>query len=868
MAAIVQRLERLIVVQDVVGSNPTSRPLLSHHFSHFPFNQNFYQGFMKFTRIVSFLAVLLALFGMNDSANAGAAKKYVEGELLVKYQNGLASADSLFANTLSGATVVQAFPDLGWQLVKLPAGVTVEQALSQYSNLAGVEEAQPNYIYNLTANPNDAQFSQLYGMAKINAPAAWERTTGSPNVVVAIIDTGIRYTHEDLAANMWKNAGEIAGNGVDDDANGFVDDVYGWDFFYNDSDPWDENSHGTHVAGTVGAVGNNAVGVVGVNWNVRLMAIKIYNNTGFGSTSAMLVNAYNYVRMMKTRGVNIRVTSNSYGGCDEACGYDQATKDAIDRLGESDVLNVFAAGNDGRNVETTPFYPASYTSPQILSVAASDQNDNRGSFSNFGATSVDVAAPGVNILSTVNASNSAYATFTGTSMAAPHVSGAAALLAAANPSLSAASLKASLMNSVDVLPQWNGVVKTGGRINAARAIQQPTVCNFNLIVPIPLAATERTYGNNGGTGSLAVKAPANCDFSAVSQVDWITVTSGQTGSGDAFVSFSVAPLSGDKARTGSIRIAGQNLIINQITGPINHAPPATVLDFDGDGRTDYSVVQNSGGSLIWHIMSIYGRYNNVNFGLSADVPVPADYDGDGKTDVAVWREGAQSYFYVLNSRDNTFQALQWGTNGDAPNVTQDFDGDDKADFAVTRRSNNQIFWYIRQSSNGNLRAQQFGVETDIPVRGDFDSDGRTDLAVYRPTSGNPANSFIVLNSRSNTLTVFNFGKSETDKIVPGDYDGDGKTDFAVFRTTNGTWYLQQSMAGFRAVQFGFGSDLPAPGDYDGDARTDVAVWRPNAAANESAMFYVLPSAASSGLTAFGWGQNQMRVPANILQVGN
>jgi subtilisin family serine protease len=818
---------------------------------------------MKFTRIVSFLAVLLALFGMTDSAVAAAAKKYVEGELLVKYQHGIASADSLFANTLSGATVVQTFPDLGWQLVKLPAGVSVEQALSQYSNLAGVESAQPNYIYKLTANPNDAQFSQLYGMAKINAPAAWETTTGSPNVVVAIIDTGIRYTHEDLAANMWKNAGEIAGNGVDDDANGFVDDVYGWDFFYNDSDPWDENSHGTHVAGTVGAVGNNTVGVAGVNWNVRLMAIKIYNNTGFGSTSAMLVNAYNYVRMMKTRGVNIRVTSNSYGGCDEACGYDQATKDAIDRLGESDVLNVFAAGNDGRNVETTPFYPASYNSPQILSVAASDQNDNRGSFSNFGTTSVDVAAPGVNILSTVNASNSAYATFTGTSMAAPHVSGAAALLAAANPSLSAASLKASLMNSVDVLSQWNAVVKTGGRINAARAIQQPTVCNFVLS-----SGGFETHSQEGTSASFSVTAPTNCDFLVVSQDAWITITSGSTSSGNTVVSFTLAPNTTGQSRGGTIRVAGQNFPVAQIA-PVQ--PPTiyrAVLDFDSDGRTDYSVIQNSSGSLIWHNFNSGTGYKAVNFGLSADVPVPADFDGDGKTDIAVWRAGAQSYFYVLNSRDNTFQAIQWGTNGDAPNVTQDFDGDYKADFAVTRRSNNQLFWYIRQSGNGNLRAEQFGVETDIPVRGDFDGDGRTDLAVYRPASGNPANSFIVLNSRSDTLTVFNFGKSETDKIVPGDYDGDGKTDFAVFRTTNGTWYLQQSTAGFRAVQFGSGTDLPVPGDYDGDGKTDVAVWRPNASANESAMFYVLPTAASSGLTAFGWGQNQMRVLANSLQVGN
>ncbi|MDQ4123915.1 MAG: S8 family serine peptidase [Acidobacteriota bacterium] len=818
---------------------------------------------MKFTRVVSFLAVLLALFvAAGSSANAKAAKKYVEGELLVKYQNGLASPDSLFANSISGATVVQDFPDLSWQLVKLPAGVTVEQGLAQYANLVGVENAQPNYIYKLAANPNDAQFSQLYGMTKIKAPAAWETTTGSPNVVVAIIDTGIRYTHEDLAANMWRNTGEIAANGVDDDANGFVDDVYGWDFFYNDSDPIDENGHGTHVAGTVGAVGNNTIGVAGVNWNVRLMAIKIYNNTGFGSTSAMLVNAYNYVRMMKTRGVNIRVTSNSYGGCDEACGYDQATKDAIDRLGESDVLNVFAAGNDNRNIETMPFYPASYNSPQILSVAASDQNDNRGSFSNFGVTSVDVAAPGVGILSTFHSNNSAYTSLTGTSMAAPHVSGAAALLAAANPSLSAASLKASLMNSVDVLSQWNGVVKTGGRLNVARAIQMPTACSYSFPTQFaPIPAT-------GGSITINVVAPPNCDFSVASLDSWLLVDSGNPGSGNATVVISAGSNNG-QPRGGSIKIAGQNIGIVQ-TGynPPPTAPTPAVLDFDGDRRTDYSVLQNSGGSLIWHNFNSVAGYKVVNFGLASDVAVPADYDGDGITDIAVWRGSAQSYFYVLNSSNNAFQTVQWGTNGDAPNVAQDFDGDSKADFAVTRRAGGQLFWYIRQSSNGGLRAAQYGSETDIPVRGDFDGDLKADLAVYRPASGNPANSFIVLNSRQNNLTVYNFGKSETDKIVPGDYDGDGKTDFAVFRTTNGTWYLQQSRDGFRAAQFGTSVDLPVPGDYDGDGKTDVAVWRPNAAANESAMFYILPSRGASSLTAFGWGQNQMRVPANSLQVGN
>ncbi len=189
---------------------------------------------------------------------------------------------------------------------------------------------------------------------------------------------------------MWSNPGETPGNGIDDDSNGFIDDVYGYDFRFNDADPLDEHGHGTHVAGTIGAKGNNALGVVGVNWHVRLMAIKIYDATGFGTTSAMLINAYNYVRLMKTNGVNIRVTNNSYSGCDEACGYDQATKDALDAMGNAGILNVFAAGNDNTNIDTSPAFPAGYTSPSVLSVASSTSTDARSGFSNYGAENVDL----------------------------------------------------------------------------------------------------------------------------------------------------------------------------------------------------------------------------------------------------------------------------------------------------------------------------------------------------------------------------------------------------------------------------------------------------------------------------------------------
>ncbi|MGI8882867.1 MAG: S8 family serine peptidase [Pyrinomonadaceae bacterium] len=508
---------------------------------------------MKVVKILYCFVVLAATVNFVSAQNS--AKAFADGELLIKYKSEKASETASRANEQTGARVVEKFADSSWQRVKLPEGLSVERALARYENMAEVEAVQPNYYYHLLATANDPQFSSLYGLQKISAPAAWDLTTGSANTVVAVIDTGVKYTHEDLAANMWTNPGEIPNNGVDDDGNGFVDDFYGYDFRYNDSDPADENGHGTHVAGTIGAVGNNALGVTGVNWNVRLMAIKIYSPTGTDTTSAMLINAYNYVRMMKNRGVNIRVTNNSYGGCNEACGHDQATKEAIDALGNAGILNVFAAGNDSTNNDNTPFYPASYTSPGILSVAASTAGDLRSGFSNYGAVSVDIAAPGSSILST-HSSGLNYATLSGTSMAAPHAAGAAALLYSHNPNLSAQSLRATLMNTVDVLPQWNGIVKTGGRLNAARALQNQTICNYAM------SNDSITVPTKGGYFTVNITAAPNCDFSVKSNAKWIQINGADALSGSGAVSFRVS-VNPTITRTGTVTIAGQTFTIRQ-----------------------------------------------------------------------------------------------------------------------------------------------------------------------------------------------------------------------------------------------------------------------------------------------------------------
>ena len=364
----------------------------------------------------------------------------------------------------------------------------------------------------------------------------------------------MRMTHEDLVNNIWINSGEIAGNGVDDDANGFVDDVNGWDFFFNDANPSDEYGHGTHTGGTIGAHGNNLIGIAGVNWTVKIMPIKIYDSTGGGTTSSMLINAYNYIRMMKLRGVNIRVTNNSYGGCDEACGYDQATKDAIDAMGETGILNVFAAGNNGVNTDITPFYPASYTSPTILSVGGSDQSDNR--IFNYGAVTVDLAAPGQSIYSTTFGSNSSYGSMSGTSMSTPHVAGAAALLSAFNPNLSVASLKATLMNNVDALPSFTGFNKTGGRLNVDRAMRNQTVCTFS---PTALTINVPT---KGGVFTLPVTTAPNCDFTVKSQASWVRLVDTNTFSGSSTITFRVT-VNTTITRNAVVVIGNQPITIRQ-----------------------------------------------------------------------------------------------------------------------------------------------------------------------------------------------------------------------------------------------------------------------------------------------------------------
>lgn len=328
-------------------------------------------------------------------------------------------------------------------------------ALNKIHRLPGIILAEPNFKMQKIAVPDDPKFPSLWGMTKIQAPETWDSFTGSQENIIAVIDTGIDYTHEDLKDNIWVNKKEIAGNGIDDDGNGYIDDVRGWDFAYGDNDPMDGDSHGTHCAGTVAGRGNNGVGVAGVNWKASLMPVKVLDDTGSGYT----YDIYSGIVYAVSNGA--KVTSNSYGGGGASSLMASAIQTALDQ----GVFFIAAAGNESASRASYPAY-YSKTYDNVIAVASSETDDSISAFSNTG-DGVNIAAPGRNILSTVPGNS--YATYSGTSMATPHVAGVVGLLRARAPTKSLNEIRSALLTTVDTVPSYAGKVSSSGRMNLKSA---------------------------------------------------------------------------------------------------------------------------------------------------------------------------------------------------------------------------------------------------------------------------------------------------------------------------------------------------------------------------------------------------------------
>ncbi|MBA2382230.1 MAG: S8 family serine peptidase, partial [Chloroflexi bacterium] len=404
----------------------------------------------------------------------------VAGHLLVHYANRASALDRAGLRARVNGTRVRAFKlEPGLELVK--TRMPVERAASLLRKQPNVAYVDLDCIVSLAQSPNDPRFSQQWGLANtgqigpantnpssgtvgadIDAKSAWDIRTDASAVTVADIDTGMQLNHPDLAANLWTNPGEIAADGIDNDANGYIDDIHGWNFVDDNAIPEDDHGHGTHTAGTIGAVGNNGIGVSGVAWNVKIMPLKVFSASGQAETSDIIA-ALEYAVAN-----GARISNNSYGGPV----YGQAEFDAFAAAAASGHLAIAAAGNSGQNNDTHPSYPAAYGLENVVSVAATDRTDALAYFSNFGTVYVHVAAPGFDILSTVPTSmySSGYAMASGTSMASPHVAGVAALVAAEHPTWTGAEIRDRILGTTRPVVGLVNKTWTGGVIDAGAAL--------------------------------------------------------------------------------------------------------------------------------------------------------------------------------------------------------------------------------------------------------------------------------------------------------------------------------------------------------------------------------------------------------------
>jgi len=449
--------------------------------------------------LLSICFILFILFVQIPNINAQTKNSYASNKVIVKYtSNQISNAQKRLTRTKLN---IQSFARTQkenveiWTLSETQGNTTQkENSIREFINnakttLEGIEYIEPDFAYDAQINPNDPSFPLQWGLentgqtggtqnSDMMLPQAWELHTGSKRIIVGVIDTGVDFLHDDLAPNIWQNLAEDADNdghtiefinnqwvldpgdldNIDADGNGYVDDLVGWDFVNDDNNPLDDNNHGTHVAGSIGARGNNGKGITGVNWDTQIMVLKAFDAEGTGGLTN-IVEALAYARAM-----GAHITNNSWGGS----AYSQALFDEIDANRNEGQLLIAAAGNIGSNNDNTPIYPASYEIDNIISVGSSDHNDQLSSFSNYGLMTVDLLAPGSDIYSTLP--NNQYGSLSGTSMAAAHVSGVAALLWSYMPNKSPKSIKTRILNATDRCPGMEAYSLTGGRLNAARTL--------------------------------------------------------------------------------------------------------------------------------------------------------------------------------------------------------------------------------------------------------------------------------------------------------------------------------------------------------------------------------------------------------------
>ena len=576
---------------------------------------------------------------------------FVPGEVLVRYRSeslaksrtGLTQVTTregfalpIQVERFDGSALVD-----GLRRARVPTGETLN-AVAALRSQPEVLYAEPNYILRAdVTDANDTRFGEQYGLTKIGAPVAWDTKIGSKTVVVGVIDQGIDLSHQDLAANIWSNPAEIPANGIDDDGNGFIDDVRGFNFVNNNGTIFsgaDTETHASHVAGIIGAVGNNHKGVAGVNWSVGLMSLKFLDADGFGDTVGAIL-ACNYAKQMRelwesdhTKGANIRVLNASFGGD----AFTQSFLDTLNALDTAGILFVAAAGNidDGTrepNNDLVPHYPSSFNAPNVIAVAATDSTDVLASFSHFGATTVDLGAPGVHILSTTphcsdpgpppkcqptytDPSGDTYTFFSGTSMSTPHVTGAAALLWAQNPNLTVQQVKNLLLLDGDVVAPLVDKTLTGRRLNVGNSFQ--SLSEGDTTAPGTVASFH-INSQNGRTINLGWTASGDDGAAGQASLYQVNFTDGTSGA--------VIPLKGVVPKSsGSVQSVDVKIPFKHTSGTIS------LREFDNVGNEGVPVSLPIGVPLSSgdpYIVS-EGSFVGLTVGLTTDVTTRLNPNAD------------------------------------------------------------------------------------------------------------------------------------------------------------------------------------------------------------------------------------------------
>ncbi|MBP9837560.1 MAG: S8 family serine peptidase [Proteobacteria bacterium] len=796
--------------------------------------------------LLSFFQLITILFFFLAQVKA---QEVVEGEYLIKFKK---SSSDLTNNSVQesildslGVSEVESFELTGTKLVKTRRGEKLDQNFAKELLASGlVEYVEPNYIVHTSDTPNDSRYSDLWGLhntgqtggtnnVDIDAPEAWAITKGSQDVVVGIVDTGIDYTHPDLAANMWRNPGEIAGNSIDDDHNGVVDDVYGYNAITPSNSPYDDNSHGTHCAGTIGGVGNNGSGVTGVNWNVKLMALKFLDSSGSGTTSDA-IEAIQYAVARKNAGVNIRVLSNSWGGG----GFSQGLEDAISAANNAGILFVAAAGNSARDNDTYATYPANYEVNNVVSVAAVDSNGNLASFSNYGANTVHLAAPGVGIVSTVP--NNSYASYNGTSMATPHVSGVAALILS-HESLTVSQLKARLLSTVKPLNSLNGVVKYPGILDAYFGLT-------NSVQPLPEPGEQTGYSKSTATlnydtslGELVINSDdgfitKDLGFSfKYFDNTYSRVSISANGRVQPLATGEADPTTADYSNksTPGISIYHDDLYPSSDSGGVYFKTDGTTATFtwvsvpyslrnvaSSDKDVKFQLKINSDNSIVFNYLDTYSGDSIYNYGATATV---------GIFPISSGSKNLVSNNTTNESEIGNSHALKFEMEEAAQYKRADIDGDEISDFIIWRPSSG--FFFVLKSSTGydinQIQGYHLGMSGDIPFIGNFDGDNSEDFAVWRPNDGSWH--FLLSGTSYNSETTKYWGKKGDTPLV-GKFDSDSITDIGYYRKDKG-FYIQTSRTGASYSKKGklqanvkaIKNSLPLVGDYNGDGIDDLTL---------------------------------------------